>query len=249
MMTALQTGSRVKGTFGSRKEVLPDEFAAGIGVFDFEGVGEVDLSKTGSQVFFVKEAGAFDLAFQIGDDGFGQGGDAVLFALPVADGNCPVVEIDILDAQADAIHQTQAAAVEQLSHEFVDALKLGDDAQDFIAGQDGGKTFGAFGAGEEDGFDVFMEHFAVEEEDSRESLVLGGGGDVPFGGEVGEEGLNFGCAHLCRVAFLVKEDVAPDPIQVGFFGAVGVVFEADGFAQLFEEFFCHGELTFGARTV
>ncbi len=41
-----------------------------------------------------------------------------------------------------------------------------------------------------------MEDLAVEEEEGREGLVLGGGGDVSFHGEVGEEGLDFGGAPI-----------------------------------------------------
>lgn len=77
---------------------------------------------------------------------------------------------------------------------------------------------------------------AVEEEDSGEGLILGGGGDILFDGEVGDEGLDFGGAHVFGVVFVVEEDVAFDPVFVGLFGAVGVVFETDGVGDLVEEF-------------
>lgn len=78
---------------------------------------------------------------------------------------------------------------------------------------------------------------AVEEEDSAEGLILCGGGDVGFSGEVGDVGLDFGDAHVFGVAFVVIEDVAAAPFDVGLFGAVGVVLGADGIAELFEELF------------
>jgi hypothetical protein len=53
---------------------------------------------------------------------------------------------------------------------------------------------------------------------------------------VGEEGLDFLHAHVFGVAFAVEEDVAFDPVFVGLFGAVGVVFEAEGVGDLVEEF-------------
>ena len=59
---------------------------------------------------------------------------------------------------------------------------------------------------------------------------------MALGGEVGDEGLNFGDAHVFGVAFVVEEDVAADPVYVGLFGALGVVFDANGVADLFEEF-------------
>ena len=103
-----------------------------------------------------------------------------------------------------------------------------EDVERLLAGENGGELFGTFGAGEEDGFDFLVEDFAVEKEDGAESLVLGGGGDVPFGGKVDDVGADFIGAHLGGMFFMVEEDVAARPVEVGFFGAVGVVFGAQG---------------------
>lgn len=65
---------------------------------------------------------------------------------------------------------------------------------------------------------------------------MGGGGDFLFGGEVGEVLGNFGNAHFFWVAFAVEEDVVFDPLEVGVFGAGGVVFDSKGVAVLVEEF-------------
>ena len=128
-----------------------------------------------------------------------------------------------------------------MGHEFGDASHLVDDGEGFAAGEDGGKAFGAFGrGGEKDRVKFFLEDCAIEEEDGRESLVLGGGGDVLFDGEVGEEGLDFWGAHFERVAFVVVEDEAAHPVEVGLFGAVGVVFGAQDVAGLVKKFFGHG---------
>jgi len=59
-----------------------------------------------------------------------------------------------------------------------------------------------------------------------ERLVLGGGGNLAFGCEVGDESLYFLGAHVFGMALLVEEYVAFDPIHVGLFGAVGVVLGA-----------------------
>ncbi len=71
-----------------------------------------------------------------------------------------------------------------------------------------------------------MQHFALEEEDSGKRLVLGGGGDVALGRQVGEEGADFGRPHLAGMPFVVEADEAFDPVDVGFFGVQGVVFGA-----------------------
>lgn len=69
---------------------------------------------------------------------------------------------------------------------------------------------------------------------------MGGGGDVAFDGEVGEEGFDFRFSHIFKMAFVVKEYEAADPLNVAFFGAIGVVFNSEGVADLVKEFFWVG---------
>ncbi len=224
---------------GRWEEILPDKLAGGVRVFFGEGIGESDLAKARREVFLVKQANTLDLTTQVGDDSFGERDNAILFPFAIAHGDGLVFEINVLDTQTDAFHQAQARAIEQLCHEFVGAVELGDDAQDLVTGEDGREAFGAFGAGEEDGLDVLVQDVAVEEEDGAESLILGGSGDASFLGEVGKESLDFWCAHFAGVTFVMEEDEAFDPVDVGFFGAIGIVFEAQGFADLVKQFFCH----------
>ena len=207
---------------------MPDQFLGGVGIFPFEGVREVDLSETGGQVFVVKEADAFDLTLQGRDERIGHGSNAILIAFAVADGDGFVLEVQIFNAEADTFHQAQAGAVQDLRHEFVCASELVEDADGLCAGEDGGQSFGTFGAGEEDGFNFLMEDFAVEKEDGAEGLVLGGGGDVPFGGEVDDVGADLVGAHLGGMFFMMEKDEAAHPVEVGFLGAVGIVFGAQG---------------------
>ena len=65
-----------------------------------------------------------------------------------------------------------------------------------------------------------MEGVAVEEEYGADGLILGGGGGFPIHDKVGDELVDFGDAHFAGVAFVVKEDVFTNPLDVGFFGAV-----------------------------
>lgn len=78
-----------------------------------------------------------------------------------------------------------------------------------------------------------VKDFTVEDEEGAEGLLLGGGGDVVINGEVGEEG--FDVAHAECVLFAVKEDEVFDPIDVGLFGADGVVFEAEFVPDMFDK--------------
>jgi len=52
--------------------------------------------------------------------------------------------------------------------------------------------------------------------------------------QVGEESLDLGSAHFARMSFVVEQDVAFDPVNVGLFGADGVVFNSDGVTHLVE---------------
>ena len=55
--------------------------------------------------------------------------------------------------------------------------------------------------------------------------------------EVGEKGFNLCGAHFGGVAFVVKEDIAPGPMSLGFFGAIGIMLQPDGIAKLIKQFF------------
>ena len=111
-----------------------------------------------------------------------------------------------------------------------------NDGFGFLFGKDGGDAFAPFGADEaEVGLvELEVEDVAVEKDDGADDLVLGGGGGFAVYDEVGDELFDFGGAHFFGVAFVVVEDVLTDPFDVGFFGAGGVLFEADVFAVLVE---------------
>jgi hypothetical protein len=229
--------SGVAGELGGGEEVLPGEFTGGVGVFDGEGVGEVDFAESVCEVGLVDTLDDLDLGLEGRDEGIREDGDAVVFAFAIADDDGVVTKVYVFDAQAQAFHQAQAGAVEELGHEFGDAGHVVDDSEGFGMGEDGregARFFSADNVGGE--FDFLLEDMAVEEEESGESLILCGGGDVLFDGEVGEEGLDFWGAHVFGVTFVMEEDVAFDPVAVGLFGAVGVVFEAQGVGDLVEEF-------------
>lgn len=97
-------------------------------------------------------------------------------------------------------------------------------ALDFFPCEDGGEAFRPFGGGKEEKVYIFVKYFAVKEEEGGEGLVLGRGGNIALGCQVGEESLDFRGAHFGRMALVVEKDEAADPVYVGFFGTVGVMF-------------------------
>jgi hypothetical protein len=64
----------------------------------------------------------------------------------------------------------------------------------------------------------------IEEKQCRESLILRGSGDAFLHGEMGEKVGDFFLAHFVWMAFAMKENVTPDPIDIRLFGADAVMF-------------------------
>ena len=238
MVTPDFFGLGVNRARDGREKVLPEPFFGGVGVFSGEGVGQVDFAVAGFEVLLMNVSNGFEVRLQMRDQRIGEHGEAVFFAFAVADDDLVVTEVNILDAQTQTFHEAQAAAVEYLGHKLGNAGHFVDDGHGFLVGEDDGQGFGFLGADDVGGEGkVYFEDVAIEEDDGAECLILGGGGKLFLGGEVGDEGLDFFCAHIFGMAFVVEEDIAFDPIHICFFGAGGVVFGADGIADLFEEFF------------
>ncbi len=232
VMAVDRTAAGVHRTLGRREKILPDELTGCIGVLSFQCIGEIDLPVPGGQVLLVEQTHPLYLAAQFRDDRFGKRDNAVLLALAIPDGDGAVCKIHVLDTQADALHQAQAGAVEELSHQLADVVQVIQKAANLVPGEDGGEALGPFGRGEKDGVNLFVEAFPGEEEDGAEGLVLGRCGDVPLHDQVGQEGLDFWGAHLGRVAFIVEEDEAAHLVHVGLFGAVGIMLEPENFTEL-----------------
>ncbi|MBK8129452.1 MAG: hypothetical protein IPK53_11315 [bacterium] len=55
-------------------------------------------------------------------------------------------------------------------------------------------------------------------------------------GQVGQEGIDLGCAHYGRMAFVMEEDITANPVEVLLFGAVGIVAQAENVSELIEQF-------------
>jgi hypothetical protein len=68
-----------------------------------------------------------------------------------------------------------------------------------------------------------------------ECLILSGRGDVAPDRQVTEERRQFSGAQLARVALVVKEDEAADPLQVRVLGANAVVPDTDELTHLVEQ--------------
>ena len=145
-------------------------------------------------------------------------------------------EVEVLDAQAQGLREAQARAVEQRRDEPRLAAEVGEHAADLLAREDDGEARGLARADEGRHLgEGLLEDVAVQEEERRERLVLGGGGDLAVGGEGGEEGVDLRLAQLVGVALAVEEDEALHPLDVRLLRAQRVVPRAEGRAQAVEE--------------
>jgi len=165
-------GFGVNRTGGSGEYVLPHPFFGRVGIFPGEGIRQVYLAVAGFQVLLVNNLDRFQVQFQISDKRIGEHGGAVFFPLAIADNDLVVAKVNVLDAQAQALGQAQAAAVEDLCHKLGNACHFVDDGHGFLMGEDNGQGFRFFGAeyirGEGD---VYLQDMAIQENDSAQCLV------------------------------------------------------------------------------
>ena len=78
-------------------------------VFSVEGVGENRFSVAFSQVHLVEGFYILEQVFEFGDDTFGQDGETVVVAFSAANDDLAVVEINVLNAQAQTFQDRSPA--------------------------------------------------------------------------------------------------------------------------------------------
>ena len=228
VVAAHEVGARVPGKRSGRKDELPSPFFAGIGVFALQGKRQIDGVAAFVQVFLMQLFDAKQMSLQKRVELVGEHRHAIFHAFAVADDDLALFKVQIFDAQADAFHDAQPAAIEQLRHELVFARQLTQKGLDFGLGEHDRKVMRLFGADEVNAaFDVFLENSAIEKEEGAEGLALRAGRDPALDGEVGQKPGNLWFAHRLRMALVVEKNIALDPIQVGLFGAIGIVPQGD----------------------
>jgi len=215
---------------------LPAPVGGCAGILVLKGIREGDGAEADLEISLMKLADVEKVVGERGREAFGEDGYAVLEPLTIADGDLEEVKVEVLDSQAQALHQAQAAAIEQSGQEEVRPGQGAKDPLDLVAAEDGGHAVGLAGADVLEGEgDLGAEDMAVEEEDGAEGLVLCRGGDLFVDGKVSEEALDVRGAHRGGMALVVEKDEATDPGQVGAFGAEGVVLAAQGLLGAVEQ--------------
>ena len=231
VMPGEAAGARIASEAAGGEDELPAPVGGRVEGLLGESVGQGDGAQAEFEVGLVQLADVEQVIGEGGDEAFGEDRDAVLQPLAIADGNLKEVEIEVLDAQAQAFHQAQTAAVQEAGEQEVRPGQVGEQALDLGAAEDGWDAARAAGADVLEGQgDLGTQHVAVEEEQGGEGLILGRCGDLHLDGQVGQEGFDFRGAHGGRMTLVMEEDEAADPGQVRVFGAQGVVLAAKGLA-------------------
>ena len=168
-------------------------------------------------------------ANQLGPRPRRQHDDAVLISLALANQNLVALAIDILDAQAAALKKAHAGSVHEPGHQQVKSRAAFDGVQHlphFRARQDDRQALAAPGPHCVQSAQLHFEHLLVEEDQGIERLRLRACRHLIAHGQVGQVFLQLAAAHFRGMPFVMKEDVALDPLHVTFFGAQGIVPDA-----------------------
>ena len=80
-----------------------------------------------------------------------------------------------------------------------------------------------------------MQDLLVKKQQGIEGLVLSRSADMRFRRQTGQKHSNLRLAHLSRVTFVVEEDEAFDPVDIGFLSPWAVMPGADCLAHLVKE--------------
>ncbi len=235
MMSPFFSAAWIEGEFAGGENVLPAPGAFGTGVLPAEAEREVDATLASLEVALVQGVHSFEMVLEGPPEAFGEDGDPLAEAFPVADDDMAVAEIDIFDAETDAFHEPEPGSVEEFGQKAVVAFHLVEDGVGFGGSKDDRDFRRSRNALDfADKVEFSVEKLLIKEEKGAESLILGGRGDVAFNGEVGEEGGDFFFAHVGRMPFSVEEDVSANPIHVGLLGADAVVLDAEAPADAVE---------------
>ncbi len=112
------------------EDPLPAPVPCGAGVLAGKGVGEPDGAVAGVNVGGVLLATALEVLAELVDERTGEHRAAVLAALAVAHDDQLQAEVDVLDAQAEGLHEAEAGAVEQVGDEPVLPVHVGEELPD-----------------------------------------------------------------------------------------------------------------------
>ena len=121
----------------------------------------------------VLDLDSFDMVLQFANKGLGKNSASPL--VPFAEDVNPfAVEIDILDPQSHAFHETKAGTVKQFGHKGMCAIDMPEKAHDFLTAKHGGQAGLPFGTNWLDFIlERLIKHLTIKKDKGVEGLPLG----------------------------------------------------------------------------
>lgn len=164
--------------------------------------------------------------------------DTVLIPLAAADHDLAAVEVEVVDAQPQALHLAQPRPVEQLGAEperAAASLDRVEDLLDLLGRGDHRQSRRALRPDVVQGAQVDLQRLLVEEDQRVQRLHLRADGDVAVDGQMRQELIDVRRAQVAGMPLAVKQNEPPRPIDVAFLSAEGVVADAEQVAELIEQ--------------
>ena len=169
-------------------------------------------------------------------EGFRQDRHPVLVTLAGPHRDLAVVEVDILDAQAQTFHLPHAGAVNEAGDQTVDAGGFIEQPAHFRSAQHHGQSLWLLSPNHIiKPVKLVIEHLLVEGQDGRKRLVLCGGCHLSCHCKVRQEGRNLLLTHLVRMALVVEQDETADPLYIGLLGSQALMPDPNGFPDAVEQ--------------
>ena len=237
VVAVADAGVRVHVERRRREHPLPRPLGRGVDVLLGERVRQRRSAPAAREVGVVQTADPMQVARQPVARRGGEHGDAVFPALAAPDPDLVAVEVDVLDAEGEALEQAQAGPVQQQAHEARYAAQAREHRPDLGPAQDDRQALGRLGAGNAvEHVDVATVDAREEEHERAQGLLLGRGADALGDGEEREEDLDVVRTERGGVpqAGAVPHEAA-DPVDVGGLGAGAVVQDAQRLANAFED--------------
>jgi hypothetical protein len=166
----------------------------------------------------------------------GQHGDAVLGAFATANHDLVAPEVDVFHTQFGAFEQSEARTVQQERDELWAAIETIEDRADLLPRQHDRQPLRSLSPHDViEPRELLLEDDPIEEYESIERLILGRRGHARVYGQRREKACDFGRGHLGGMPLVMEEDVALDPVDVGFLGLTAVMTGANGVTDAIEQ--------------
>lgn len=166
----------------------------------------------------------------------GQHGTAVLAALALANDQFISREVDVLDAQSQAFHQAQAAAIQQARHQRFPPMHRCQQRRRLRPRQHHRQPRRTLGPHDVlHPRQVLRQHLPVEEQQCRKRLVLRTGRYTAACCQGAEETFHVRTAQFTRIAQMVVANIAANPVQTGLFRTQTVMLQPQSLANFVQQ--------------